>query len=76
MTSLTSTDARCALFASALQQSDLMSADVVAAAIRAALEHLGLTGCLDLMAQEFGDQPDSACERIRWARQLDLPAAS
>ena len=70
MMRLTSTDARCALFASALQQSDLPSADVVAAAISGALEHLGLAGCLDLMAQEFGDHPESACERMRWAGEL------
>jgi uncharacterized ParB-like nuclease family protein len=70
MTRLTLTDARCALFASALQQSDLPSVDVVAAAISAALEHLGLAGCLGLMAQEFGDHPESARERMRWAGEL------
>jgi len=70
MTRLTLTDARCALFASALQQSDLPSVDVVAAAISAALERLGLAGCLDLMAQEFGDHPESASERMRWAGEL------
>ena len=73
MTPLTSTDARCALFASVLQQSDRPSADVVAAAISAALEHLGLGGCVDRMAQEFGDHPETSCERMRWVSQLDLP---
>jgi len=29
------------------------------------------------MAQEFGDHPEAACERMRWARQVvaGLPAA-
>jgi len=75
MTPLTSTDARCALFASVLQQSDRPSADVVAAAISAAHEHLGLGGCVDRMAQEFGDHPETSCERMRWVSQLDLPSA-
>lgn len=75
MMRLTSTDARCALFASALQQSDLPSAEVVAAAISAAIGHLGLGGCLDQMAQEFGDHPETACDRMRWIDQLDLSSA-
>jgi hypothetical protein len=76
MIRLSSTDARCALFASALQQSDRPSADAVAAAIVDAVEHLGLGGCIDLMAQEFGDHPETASERMRWVGQLDLPAVS
>lgn len=67
MTRLTATDVRCAIFASTLQQSDWPSADVVAAAISSVLADLGLAGCLSQMAQEFGDHPDSACERMRWA---------
>ncbi|HYK69468.1 MAG TPA: hypothetical protein VEV45_16100 [Streptosporangiaceae bacterium] len=46
----------------------------MAAAISAAIEHLGLTGCLDLMAQEFGDHPETASERMRWVGQLELPS--
>jgi hypothetical protein len=76
MIRLTSTDARCALFASVLQQSDLLSMDVVAAAISAAVEHFGLEGCLNLMAQEFGDHPDTASERMQWVSQLELPSVS
>lgn len=70
MTPLTSTDTRCVLFASALQQSDQPSPDMVAAAISAALEQLGLGGCVGLMAQEFGDHPDAAGERMRWVSEL------
>ena len=70
MTRLSANDFRCALFASALQQSDSPSADVVAAAIASVLTDLGVTGCIDRMAQEFGDHPEAACERMRWADQL------
>jgi hypothetical protein len=70
MTSLSANDFRCAIFASALQQSDSPSADIVAAAITSVLSDLGLSGCIDRMAQEFGDHPEAACERMRWAGQL------
>ena len=70
MMDLTATDVRCALFASALQQADRPSADTVAAAVSATLADLGLTGCLGRMAQEFGDHPEAAWERMRWAGEL------
>jgi len=74
MIRLTSTDVRCALFASVLQQSDQPSEESVLAAIDAAIEQLGLGGCFDWMAQEFGDHPETACERMRWIGQLHLPS--
>ncbi|MGH3305568.1 MAG: hypothetical protein ACRDOK_28665 [Streptosporangiaceae bacterium] len=70
MIRLSATDVRCVIFASALQQSDSPSADIVAAAVSSVLADLGLTGCLGRMAQEFGDHPDAACERMRWAGRL------
>jgi hypothetical protein len=70
MTPLNLIDARCALFASALQRSDRPTAAMVAAAISATVEQLGLRGCVAQMAQEFGDHPDVASERMRWASQL------
>jgi hypothetical protein len=70
MTRLSATDVRCVIFASALQESDSPSAGMVAAAIRSVLDDLGLTGCIDKMAQEFGDHPEAACVRMRWIRQL------
>jgi hypothetical protein len=73
MMRLTSNDVRCALFASVLQQSDQPSEETVLAAISAAIDHLGLGGCFDWMAQEFGDHPETACERMRWIGQLDIP---
>ena len=63
--------ARCeALFASALQPSDTPDAGMIAAAIRSAVHRFGRRGCTELMAQEFGDYPDAAARRMRWARRL------
>jgi hypothetical protein len=70
MTNLSATDVRCAIFASALQRSDHPSADMVAAAIDMVLADLGLTGCRCRMAQEFGDHPEAAWERMQWAGEL------
>jgi hypothetical protein len=61
---------REALFASALQPSDTATADMVAEAITCAVQQFGIGGCAGRMAQEFGDHPDAAAERMRWARQL------
>jgi hypothetical protein len=71
MTGLNIEDARCwALFASRLQQSDAPTAETVAKAIRATVRQFGIRGCAGLMAQEFGDHPEAAAERMRWVRQL------
>jgi len=37
---------------------------------------IGIQGCVDRMAQEFGDHPDTAAERMRWICQLaaEVPA--
>jgi hypothetical protein len=64
---------RClALFASELQASDAPTAETVAQAINRAIRRLGLRGCVVRMAQEFGDHPDAAATRMRWARQLTV----
>ena len=69
-------DAQCeALFASALQPSDSPAADAVTQAIKWALRQFGVRGCAGRMAQEFGDHPDAAAERMRWVRQLAALAA-
>ena len=71
MTGLNIDDARCrALFVSRLQPSDAPTAETVAEAIRATVRQFGIRGCAGLMAQEFGDHPEAAAERMRWARQL------
>jgi hypothetical protein len=71
MTRLTVNDARCAaLFVSGLQRSDDPSGDAVAEAARRSVRQFGVRGCLGLMAQEFGDHPEAALDRMRWIRQL------
>jgi NAD(P)-dependent dehydrogenase (short-subunit alcohol dehydrogenase family) len=70
-TRLNVTDARCeALFASGLQRSDTPDAAMVAEVISHAVRRLGTRGCADRMAQEFGDHPEMAADRMRWVRQL------
>jgi hypothetical protein len=59
-----------ALFASALQPSDTPTAEAVADAIGATLRRLGPAGCTSRMAEEFGDHPQEATDRMRWIREL------
>ena len=66
---VTNTDCE-ALFASALQRSDAATVDAVADAISRTIGQLGPMGCASRMAEEFGDHPEAACERMQWARQL------
>ncbi len=62
-------DARSeALFASTLQPSDTPTADMIAGAICSAMRRFGPRGCTRRMAQQFGDHPEAAAERMRWAR--------
>jgi hypothetical protein len=57
-----------ALFVSALRCSDAPSAGQIRQAIDAAVREFGLSGCAGRVAQEFGDHPDAAVIRMRWAR--------
>jgi hypothetical protein len=59
-----------ALFASSLQPSDALTAEAVAGAIGSTVRRLGSPGCASHMAQEFGDHPEAATDRMRWIRQL------
>ena len=59
-----------ALFVSALQHCDQPSAGQVQLAIAAAVSEFGPRGCAERMAQEFGDHPETAVTRMRWAREL------
>jgi len=62
---------RCeALFASELQRSDAPTAESVTEAISRTVRRLGTSGCAGRMAQEFGDHPQAAAERMRWICQL------
>ena len=57
-----------ALFASTLQRSDDLSVGKIRQAITAALDGSGAAGCAGRVAQEFGDHPETAAVRMRWAR--------
>jgi hypothetical protein len=59
-----------ALFASVLQCSDQPSAGQVRTAITAAMHAYGGGGCVQRVAQEFGDHPEIAVARMRWARTV------
>jgi hypothetical protein len=71
VTRITVNEAVCeALFASPLQPSDTLTAETVADAIGCTVLRLGPAGCASHMAQEFGDHPEVATDRMRWVRQL------
>ena len=55
-----------ALFASALQRSDRPSPGQVRKAVAGAVRAYGGRGCAELVAQEFGDHPEAAAERMRF----------
>jgi hypothetical protein len=58
-----------AVFASGLQRRDEPSAGQVRQAVAAAIWAFGCRGCAVLVAQEFGDHPETAVIRMRWARK-------
>ena len=59
-----------ALFASALQRSDHPTPGQVRQAIAAAAAAYGGSGCAARVAQAFGENPETAVTRMRWARAL------
>ena len=59
-----------ALFVSALQRGDDPSAEAVRQAVAAAVGAFGQGGCAGRVAQEFGDHPEAAVTRMRWAQQV------
>ncbi|MGH3303782.1 MAG: hypothetical protein ACRDOK_19310 [Streptosporangiaceae bacterium] len=59
-----------ALFASTLQPSDTPTAETVAHAIGSTVRRLSAAGCTCRVAEEFGDHPEEAADRMRWIRQL------
>ena len=58
-----------ALFASALQRSDDPSAAQVRQAVAAAIRAFGTRGCAAQVAQAYGEHPETAVPRMRWARE-------
>ncbi len=59
-----------ALFASALQRSDEPSAAQVDQAIAAAVRAFSARGCAARVAQAYGEHPETAAVRMRWARTM------
>lgn len=62
--------ARCeALFASHIQQSERPTPAQAREAITMTVRRVGVRGCAARVAQEFGDHPEIAIDRMRWARE-------
>ena len=59
-----------ALFASPLQRSDEPSARQVRQAIATAIGVDGVRGCAARVAQAYGEHPETALTRMRWARTM------
>ena len=59
-----------AVFASRLQPCGEYSAGQVRQAAAAAIEAYGCAGCAGRVAQEFGEHPETAVIRMRWAGAL------
>ena len=71
MTLFNVSNARCAaLFVSQLQPSDAAAADAVPEVISHTVGQFGVRGCTSRMAQEFGDHPEEARDRMRWILRL------
>jgi hypothetical protein len=69
MAVLISDDVRIeALFVSDLQRSQHPSTELIREAVTDTVGRLGESGCAALVAQEFGEHPDCAPDRMRWAR--------
>jgi hypothetical protein len=56
-----------ALFVSTLQSSDVPAAEQVRRAVATTLRQRGIRGCAAQVAGEFGDHPETAVSRMRWA---------
>jgi hypothetical protein len=57
-----------ALFASSLQRSGEPTPAQVHQAVAAALAAFGIQGCAARVAQAYGEHPETAVPRMRWAR--------
>ena len=70
-TSASASSARAdALFASALQRSDRPSSGQVRRAIAGTVARYGDSGCAARVAQAYGEHPETAVTRMRWARTM------
>ncbi|GGK42666.1 hypothetical protein GCM10010124_39370 [Pilimelia terevasa] len=68
MTTMTIDEARVeALFVSDLQRSQDLGDDAVRRAVDHTITRHGARGCAALVAQEFGEHPETAVSRMQWA---------
>ena len=63
-----------ALFVSHLQRSQQPTPESIRAVVLDTVGRLGEARCAELVAQEFGEHPDCALGRMRWARRAVLSA--
>ena len=63
-----------ALFVSTLQGSERPEVEQVHEAVATTLRRLGIRGCAACVAAEFGDHPETAVARMKWA--LDVVRAA
>ena len=63
-----------ALFVSDLQRSQHPTIELIRAAVDTTVDRLGPARCAELVAQEFGEHPDCALGRMRWARTAVMAA--
>jgi hypothetical protein len=59
-----------AVFASTLQPSQPVTPSTAWAAITATITRYGTAGCVEILAREFGDHPETAAPRMQFARAL------
>jgi hypothetical protein len=57
-----------ALFVSALLRGDELNTSEIQRTVMVGLDTYGEAGCAERVAQEFGDHPETAAVRMRWAR--------
>jgi hypothetical protein len=61
---------RCeALFVSDIQSSEHPGPPQIRTAVTETIRRFGAHGCAAIVAQEFGDHPETAVHRMRWARE-------
>lgn len=63
-----------ALFASTLQRSEQPTAELIRDAIRAIVAQHGEIEVAAMVAQEFGEHPETSVGRMLWARHACLQA--
>ena len=70
------TTAAEAIFASPLQPSDFLTDAQIYAAVHDSLTLFGELGCACTLAAEYGEHPDVARARMRWALSLTTALAA